>query len=163
MATGDITFDNLKIVLLEIGVEVKTKYKEQLKKNNVIASGKLYDSVGYEVKIIDNDSIQLYFTALDYWINIEDGRKSYAGQPNKTPPIQAIRKWILQKKIPYSKNIEYKIAHSINTKGIKSKPYLSKIKSNLNSDEKYKKMIEKALVKDIKESYKRKFQQLNNK
>lgn len=143
-------YENLILVLRNIGKEVQTRYKDKLKKpgrngHNAIASGKLYDSVEYKV-IQSGNSVKLYFVALDYWINVEEGRKVNG----KYPPINVIRKWILQKKLKRTKGIEYKIQRSISVKGIKPRPFLKQSTKNLLKD--YRVQIEEALNKDMEVS-----------
>ena len=76
-----MVFTHLEEKLSEIGAEVREKYKGKLKANGVYATGKLYDSIDYKLTVKE-EGIELYFTALDYWINIEEGRKPNSKMPN---------------------------------------------------------------------------------
>lgn len=80
-------YTHLTEALKEIGEVMRDKYKEKLKANGVYATGKLYNSVDYKITVTEGNT-ELHFTALDYWIHIEKGRK-----PNsKMPPVDQIRK-----------------------------------------------------------------------
>lgn len=76
-----MVFTHLEEKLSEIGAEVREKYKGKLKANGVYATGKLYDSIDYKLTVKE-EGIELYFVALDYWINIEEGRKPNSKMPN---------------------------------------------------------------------------------
>ena len=82
-----MVYTHLEEKLSEIGSELREKYKGKLKANGVYATGKLYDSIDYKLTVKEN-AIELYFVALDYWINIEEGRKPNSKMPN----VQEIRK-----------------------------------------------------------------------
>ena len=116
-------YKNLQNKLNEIGIEVKDKYKSKLKGEGVYATGKLYDSVSYKLTIKEN-VVELYFTALDYWINIEDGRKP----DSKMPPVDVIKKWMIVRGIPDKPGVAFVIARSIGKKGIKPNPFLRQTK-----------------------------------
>lgn len=139
-------YTNLINILNTIGIEIRDKYKEKVKKG-AYATGKLYNSVQYKVNVTDT-SIKLSLNLEDYWINIEDGR--VAGK--KMPPISVIRKWMLSKSIPDNKGIAYLIARKISEKGIKAKPYLKQTKNEVIPN--YLDDITKAINKDLKESLK---------
>lgn len=128
-------------VLEEIGKYVRTTYKAKLKAGGHIASGKLYDSIGYKIKVTEK-SITLEFKALKYWINIEDGR----GAGKKMPPINAIKRWMVKKGITKSNSTAYLIARKIGRDGIKPSPYLHDIKKTLPS---YTEELEKAIKIDV--------------
>lgn len=110
---------HLENKLSEIGAEVREKYKAKLKANGVYATGKLFNSVDFKLTVKERE-IELYFTALDYWINIEEGRK-----PNsKMPRVEEIRKWMITRGIPDKPGTAFVIARSIAKKGIKPNPFL---------------------------------------
>ena len=149
-------YKNLTRVLVKIGKKVRDDYKKKLKTPdkrgfNAIATGKLFNSVEYKIKITDNN-IKLIFVAADHYIFVEEGRKVQTSM-NKVPPINVIRKWILNKKINKSPNIEYKIQRSINFKGVIARPFYKQVTKNIVN---YNKEIEKALKKDITEYVKNK-------
>lgn len=134
-------FTNLNETLTILGELVKSQYKSQLSKGNSIATGKLYNSVDYKLTFTES-GVKLYFTALDYWVYVENGR-----QAGKMPPISVIKRWMVVKGIADTNNTLWKIARSIEKYGIKPKPYLRQIKQELPS---FKDDIMKALNKDIK-------------
>lgn len=136
-----MVFTHLEEKLSEIGAEVREKYKGKLKANGVYATGKLYDSIDYKLTVKE-EGIELYFTALDYWINIEEGRKPNSKMPN----VAEIRKWMVAKNIPTKPGLDFVIARSIAKKGIKPKPFLREIKVELKS---YIPSIRAALEKDL--------------
>lgn len=136
---------NLYNKLDEIGKYVKETYKANLKNNNKIASGKLYNSIDYKL-VVTEDSTKLYFLAEKYYIYVENGRRA-----GKMPPLNAIKKWMLKKGIPDKNGASFRIARSIGKKGIKSSPYLRDIKIKLKN---YRSELEEALNQDIKESMK---------
>lgn len=151
-------YKNLTNLLRQIGTELRDDYKDLLKTPNAkgynaIASGKLFNSIEYRLKISEK-GIGLYFVAEDYWINVEDGRESYNDVDgiikSKLPPISVIRKWILNKKLTRTKGIEYKIQRSIVTNGIKARPFLKQVSTNIIKQ--YRKDINNAIKKDIKEA-----------
>lgn len=105
--------------LSEIGSQIKDKYKNKLKANGVYATGKLFNSVDFKLTVKEGE-IDLSFVALDYWINIEEGRK-----PNsKMPRVDEIRKWMITRGIPDKPGVAFVIARSIAKKGIKPNPFL---------------------------------------
>lgn len=132
------TIDTLEL----IGQLVRDQYRGQLKKNGNISTGKLYNSIGYKIEVTDT-GVNLYFLALDYYIYIENGRKS-----GKFPPINVIKKWMVSKGIPESNNTAYVIARKISKKGIPAKPYLRNIKKELPS---FTDDITKAIEKDLED------------
>lgn len=109
--------------LNEIGAEVRDKYKSKLKANGVYATGKLFNSVDFKLTVKE-EGMELYFTALDYWINIEEGRKP----DSKMPPVDVIKKWMITRGIPDKPGIAFVIARSIGKKGIKPNPFLRETK-----------------------------------
>lgn len=52
-------------LLTQIGNQVKKTYKQDLKNANKIASGKLYNSIGFSIKTTDT-GIMLFFEAEKY-------------------------------------------------------------------------------------------------
>lgn len=138
-------FNNLIETLETIGELVRDQYKNNLRSGNNIATGKLFDSIDYKLEVTDN-KVSLYFVALDYYIYIEKGRAA-----GKFPPIEAIKKWMIAKKIPNTSGRAYLIARSIAKNGIRPKPYLDNIKKLLPS---FNDDIKIAIEKDVKEAMK---------
>lgn len=153
-----IDLKNTEIELKNIGKIVKDEYKGKLKSNNHIATGKLFDSIDYKL-MNDTNGVKLYFTALDYYINIEEGQAPGQNKLNESF-VKKIRKWMLAKNIPTKPgNIDYRIARKISKYGTKAKPYLREIKIGLID---YTKRIENAIIQDIKLYIKQKIKNGNS-
>ncbi len=138
-------YPNLEALLIKIGEEITTTYKEKIKAGAYV-TGKLYNSIDYRLEYSE-DNIKILFLAEDYWINIENGRK--AG--SKMPPANEIKTWILARGIPYKPGLEYAISRSIAKKGVKPRPYL---KETIGGIRNYNNEIKEALNKDIKNAIK---------
>lgn len=140
-------YTNLVEVLNIIGQTALEEYKDKIKKG-AYATGTLFNNVKYRIDITDN-GVKFSFVDLpDYYINVENGRK-----PNgKFPPIEVIRKWMIVKKIPDKPGVAFLIARSISKKGIKPKPYLREIKTEIKNN--YSDDIISAIKKDIELSIK---------
>jgi hypothetical protein len=134
-------FENLYNTIELIGNQVKDKYKDNLKRGDHIATGKLFNSINYKLEVTES-GCKLYFVALDYWINIENGQKK-----GKMPPINVIQKWMVAKNIPGGKKVAYLISRKIFKKGTKANPYLRDIQKGIPN---YKAEIMDAIAKDIK-------------
>lgn len=137
----ELKFINLIAELNLIGKAVTDEYKRKLNEGDVWATGKLFNSVDYKI-IKTEKGYNLAFLAEKYYINIEEGRA--AGK--KMPPLNEIKTWIIEKGLPRTKGLDYIIARSIAKNGIRPRPYLRDIESELD---KYTKSIEKALTVDI--------------
>jgi len=110
----------------------------RLKKNS---SKKLYDSIKGEIKAMPN-SLRLYFDMADYGFYQDkgvSGTKVKYDTPfsytNKMPPPKAFDKWIVKKgiaprnkagKFQTRKGLQFAIARSIFTKGIKPSLFFTK-------------------------------------
>lgn len=146
-------YNNLTAVLSSIGQLVATEYKDKLMAGDVIASGKLYNSVGYKVEV-GLTGITLKFVAADYYINVENGRVA-----GKFPPINAIQKWMVSRGLPNDDNIAYVIARSIERNGIRPRPYLQQSTADLIN---FKDEIEDAFKRDIEDMIKERLNLKNN-
>lgn len=114
-----MVYTHLEEKLAEIGAVIRDKYKSKLKANGVYATGKLFNSIDFKLTVKEGE-IDLSFVALDYWINIEEGRK-----PNsKMPRVEEIRKWMITRGIPDKPGVAFVIARSIAKKGVKPNPFL---------------------------------------
>lgn len=136
-------FNNLITLIDLIGNNIKDEYKESLKINNIYASGKLYNSIDYRVEVLDG-VVRLKFIALDYYLDIENGRK----KGGKMPPLDVIKGWMITRNIPANNNTAYLIARSIARDGIEPKPYLREIRKNKLPS--YTNEIQEALRADLK-------------
>jgi hypothetical protein len=110
----------------------------KLKKNS---SRKLYDSIKGDIKAMPN-SLRLYFDMADYGFFQDKGvsgtKKKYDtpfSYTNKMPPPKAFDKWIVKKgiaprkkdgKFTTRKGLQFAIARSIFTKGIKPSLFFTK-------------------------------------
>lgn len=141
--------NEVKKTFEEFGQYVIQKSKQNLKKSNSIASGKLIDSMKYEFKQSAN-SIEFDFYAEDYWKFVDKGVKgktSSSKAPNS--PFQfgsgtgkkgglrsAIDKWVIRKGLQNTRNdkgqfINRKqmvsmISSSIYNRGLKATNFFSK-------------------------------------
>lgn len=148
-------YDNLKEVLNQCGTELVKKYRENLRKNGHIATGKLFNSVKYEL-IINSDKIGIEVNLEDYWKYVENGRRS-----GKFPPLNKIEDWIRVKKIlpsgggrklPTEKQLAYLIGRKIANEGTEGTHDLEDAQKWVENTFKYR--IEMALIKDFNtESY----------
>lgn len=134
-------FENLYNTIELIGNQVKDRYKDKLKRGDHIATGNLYNSINYKLEVTES-GCKLYFVALDYWINIENGQKK-----GVMPDINTLKKWMVAKKIPGGDRVAYLIQRKIFKKGTKANPYLRDIQSTLPN---YKDEIMTAINMDIK-------------
>lgn len=146
-------YKNLIAELESIGELVAKTYKDKLKAGNSIATGKLYNSVDYSVEYT-GESLLVKFLAEDYYIYVEEGRAA-----GKFPPIEVIQKWIIAKGIPDKPGLAFLISRKIATEGIKPKPYLRDITSNLTN---FTGRLESAIKQDIIEIIKNNLKDGNN-
>lgn len=165
-----INFTNLKKVLKDFATDYSAHYKELLVSKKINASMALSNSV--EVVDIwenDNTGFKVIFKALDYWKDIEEGRKPGTTIP-KLPTQAEIIKWIRVKpivpypnkltgKLPTNKQLAYMIINKIDTKGIIAKPIYKNTFDNMINI--YHDLIEEAIRKDIKKDIKIIFNEIN--
>lgn len=97
-------------VINKYGKEVIAEMVTRLKTQNKFASGRLINSLNYEVKEVVGQ-LTIRFSMIDYGVFVDKGRK-----PGKQPPIQAIKDWVKLKGIP--QKAAYPIAKSIGKFGI---------------------------------------------
>lgn len=117
------------------GLDITSEIKDVLQKNQVIASGDLYNSVNFRVNKVGED-YKLVITYLDYGEFVLKGRR--AG--SKPPPIQPIQKWCKIKGIPIE--AAYPIAKEIGRRGIKPLNFLFPFYNKINQ-------IERQLESDV--------------
>jgi hypothetical protein len=107
---------NLKIIreiLDKYGQSIVAEMVTRLKNLDKKATGNLINSLDYEIDDSDPNAIVLYFTAMDYAVFVDKGRK-----PNsKMPPEDEIKRWMKIKGIP--SRLLFPIRRSIGKKGIK--------------------------------------------
>lgn len=97
----------LEEALKEIGNKVVVDAKSNLKKNNKLASGNLYNSIKYNI-----EKSKLSFEMLQYGYWVDKGRK-----PGKGVPVDELKKWMKLKNIDMK--YSYVINRKIKEKGIK--------------------------------------------
>ncbi|EFX61756.1 hypothetical protein DAPPUDRAFT_271961, partial [Daphnia pulex] len=101
----------LKVVMDKYGQDVVKELAAQLLRAGKRASGKLINSLNYDLREIA-DEIQLRILAEDYLTFVDEGRKA-----GKWPNISAIEKWVRIKGIPQT--AVFPIAKSIYRFGIR--------------------------------------------
>lgn len=157
--------ENLKKALEEFSDAVIQQAKLNLKGQNKVSSGNLYNSIkGSEVKVSANSiefSIEMedYGTFIDKGVN---GKKSVYATPysykDKMPPPSKLDKWIVKKGIAPRdekgrfidrKSLQFAIAKSIFNNGIKPSLFFTK-----PFEEQYKKLegqLDNILFRDAEE------------
>lgn len=127
MAISDNLMAALDLTMQKYGPAIVSGIKDNLRRNNKVASGELMGSINFQIKKFD-DVISLQILAADYLKWVDEGR-----QKGKFPPIAQILKWIQVKGIrprgiarksrtslkKQQKKLAYLIARGIARKGIK--------------------------------------------
>ena len=139
-------FKRTKIALELFAKAVKLKAQNNLKKEKQISSGKLYDSIDYNLNVSPN-SFSLEFYMEDYGTFMDLGVKGsetthpesrnspykYSGRFKMIPP-SSLDKWLIKKSIAprdksgrfiERKNLKYMIATSIYRKGLKGSRFFT--------------------------------------
>lgn len=142
----DIQFNQLKKMVNQVGKDLVIELTNELLKADKKASGKLINSLKYEViEVLGNLMIRL--KAETYLTFVDQGRK-----PGKMPPISPIMKWIdirgIKPRSGQSKSgLAFAIAKSIGRKGIKPTYVIKKAKDNIMAAK--KEILAKAAQKDV--------------
>ena len=84
--------ENLKQVLGEIGLELRTYLKERIQADGGVATGEMLNSIDYEVSETA-DEITLYLISTEYFKWWDQGTLDH------WPPRDAIKKWIEAKPV----------------------------------------------------------------
>lgn len=139
-------FKRTKLALELFAKAVKLKAQNNLKKEKQISSGKLYDSIDYNLNVSPN-SFSLEFYMEDYGTFMDLGVKGaestypesrnspykYSGRFKMIPP-SSLDKWLIKKSIAprdksgrfiERKNLKYAIATSIYQKGLKGSRFFT--------------------------------------
>ena len=139
-------FKKTKIALELFAKAVKLKAQQNLKKKKQISSGKLYDSIDYNLNVFKN-SFSLEFYMEDYGTFMDLGVKGskstypesknspykYSGRFKMINPA-SLDKWLIKKSIAprdesgrfiERKNLKYAIATSIYRKGLKGSRFFT--------------------------------------
>lgn len=144
--------DNLTRVMNEFANEIVAQYKDNLSNNDHIASGKLRDSITFNVRMED-DYAAITINLEDYWKYIENGRG-----PGRFPPPDKILQWIRVKnilpteingKLPTEKQLAYLIGRKISEKGYKGTEDFKTAKDTVENI--FIERMKLALVKDFDE------------
>lgn len=150
---GLLKLDNLTAVLEQFAIELEAEYKRNLKQNNRIASGKLYNTAKCEV--VKGEYV-VVFHLQDYWKYVEGGRPKTMGGGDGSLR-RAILDWIEVKrilptpmkngKLPTPQQLAYIISKKIHEKGYKGTQDLSKATDTIW--DKYRELIYDAIDKDF--------------
>lgn len=139
-------FKKTKLALELFAKAVKLKAQQNLKKKKQISSGKLYDSIDYDLNVFKN-SFSLEFYMEDYGTFMDLGVKGsestypesrnspykYSGRFKMINPA-SLDKWLIKKSIAprdksgrfiERKNLKYAIATSIYRKGLKGSRFFT--------------------------------------
>jgi hypothetical protein len=147
-----LKLDNLTDVLERFAVELEKEYKQNLKNNNRIATGKLYNTAKCEVL---KGEYTVVFHLQDYWRYVEGGRDKTNNNGDGSLR-RNILKWLEVKKIlpkpidgklPTPQQLAYIISKRIHEKGYKGSQDLSKATDDIW--EKYREEIYDAIDKDF--------------
>lgn len=106
-------------LISELGIDLVKQFSEQIVDKKKVASGKLINSLSFEVKQQLSEFI-ITFSSEKHLINVIDGRK-----PGTYPNLGAIQKWMKIKRIP--KSATFPIMRSIYKFGIKPTPIISEV------------------------------------
>ena len=150
-----VRWSNLQKVLGEYGEALRNEYQDNLIRDNKIASGKLLNSIEYEVQF-DERAIWLQFRMEDYYKWVENGRG-----PGKFPPPDKILEWIRIKpiipddrmgtgKLPTEKQLSFLIGRKIAEEGIEPGNQLHKAIET--EYENWEARIDEAIALDVNES-----------
>ena len=147
-----LKLDNLTDVLQRFADELEREYKQNLKDNNRIATGTLYNTAKCEV--IKGEYV-VVFHLQDYWRHVEAGRDKTLNNGDGALR-RNILKWIEVKKIlpkpingklPTPQQLAYIISKKIHEKGYKGTQDLSKATDDIW--DKYREEIYDAIDKDF--------------
>lgn len=141
--------DNLQKLLEAFSKKVVKEARQNLTKQKINASKKLYNSLKYDIKVSKN-SLEASLTAEDYMPFIDKGvsgtEKKYNtpfSYKNKRPPASAFDGWMVRKGIAprnnkgqftNRKSLGFAIANSVYKKGIKPTNFFTKpLEQNLKN------------------------------
>jgi len=112
------------------GQEVIENMRNNLRKNNALASKNLYQQIE-AMPTFTPQGINLKINMLEYWQFVENGRRA-----GKMPPVSALIEYVQNKrelqskisnardKIAATKSLAYVIARKIGQKGTKAQPFV---------------------------------------
>jgi len=119
-------FKNTEIAFKKFGKNVIHRARFYLKRRKINTKlSTLSKSLNFNVKVYPSGALEMDFSAVDYFENVEEGRK-----PGKMPPSSAIAKWIKDKPIKL-RDTGYTKKDGTKVKG--SGKFKAKTKANINS------------------------------
>lgn len=140
---------HLTEVLNRYGELLAVRYKSYVPE----ASGKLVQSVNYEVKV-DDDTFIVGLNLEEYWYYVEKGRKA-----GKFPPVENIMRWIKVKpvlprplkngKLPSEKQLAYLIGRKIADEGTQGQHIMERTVEEVNNE--MLMSIKMAILEDLAE------------
>lgn len=143
---------HLTEVLNRYGELLAVRYKSYVPE----ASGKLVQSVDYEVKV-DGDSYIVGLNLEEYWYYVENGRKA-----GKFPPVGNIMRWIKMKpvlprplkngKLPTEKQLAFLIGRKIAEEGTQGQHIMDRTVEEVNNE--MLMSIKMAILEDLTEDIK---------
>ena len=150
---GLLKLDNLTAVLERFAVELEAEYKNNLKKNNRIATGQLHDTAKCEV-VKGEYTVVIHLQ--DYWKWVEGGRDKTKNGGNGELR-RKILEWLEVKrilptpmkngKLPTPQQLAYLISRKIHKEGYKGTQDLSKATDTIW--ERYREEIYNAIDRDF--------------
>lgn len=128
-------------VLNQLAQQLLEAYKKQLEEQGTNASHTLANTATYEIAVVGSNTttkhFQVLFNLQDYYIFVENGRKS-----GKFPPIDKIAEWIQVKpiiphadskgRIPSVKQLAFLISRKIANEGTQPQHVLAHALENAN-------------------------------
>lgn len=87
--------NNIYKTLEKIGEDIIKQMGDIIKKNGAVATGRLLNSLDYEVKFSEKGVWELLIEYADYGVFVDKGRN-----PGRFPPGPAIKEWMRIKGIP---------------------------------------------------------------
>lgn len=154
-----IKWTNLEKVLNEYGMELRNLYRDNLIKNDRIASGDLLNSVEYIVQS-DNMHISVSLKLAKYWKYVEwDTKPHFPPVYDENDETAGIEGWIKIKhviydnrneKLPTERQLAFMIAKKISEEGTKGTHDLHDAINEVN--DRYREKIKDAIATDIKEN-----------
>lgn len=147
-----ITFNNLMPVLEDYGMKVRNLYQDNLIERDGIASGKLLNTVEFQVSQ-NGMEFEVSLTLQDYWKYLEYGTKPH------WPPVSKLLEWVRIKpviprpdaegRIPTPESLAYLIGRKIAKFGTRGREALKDAIDEVNAE--YADKLILALVADTED------------
>lgn len=142
-------WNNLHSTLVDSSKLIVDEYKRNLISKGKVATGSLLNTLRAEaISTEDSEDIDLHLQ--HYWKYVEFGRN-----PGKFPPVDAIKAWIADKKLPVDNinSAAYLISRKIALKGIPATHSLQESLNRLPLENEINIAIDKDIEKFIDEYY----------